>query len=197
MLTPFQPVGPYFHVMLDGLGRVSRLLRDDAIGERITIVGVLRDGAGQPVPDGMIELWQADAEGRYAHPEDPRMPSADAGFWGYGRLDTDDAGCYRFETIKPGRVPGPDGTPEQAPHILVSVYAPGILKRCVTRMYFDGDPANEADPVLQLVPADRRHTLLAKRDGTPGAEAPAKAASYVFDIFLQGENETVFFDIYK
>jgi protocatechuate 3,4-dioxygenase alpha subunit len=179
MLTPFQPVGPYFHVMLDGLGRIPRLARDDARGDRITIAGVLRDGAGQPVADGMIEIWQADAEGRYHHAEDPRMPSADPGFWGYGRVDTDDAGSYRFETIKPGRVPG------QAPHILVSVYAPGILKRCITRMYFDDDPANDADPTLQLVPAHRRHTLLATREG----------AGYRFDIVLQGENETVFFDV--
>jgi protocatechuate 3,4-dioxygenase alpha subunit len=195
MLTPFQPVGPYFHVMLDGLGRIPRLARDDARGERITIAGVLRDGAGQPVADGMIELWQADAEGRYHHPEDPRMASADPGFWGYGRTDTDDSGSYRFETIKPGRVPAADGrlpagTPErhflmQAPHILVSVYAPGILKRCVTRMYFDDDPANDADPMLQLVPAHRRHTLLATREG----------AGYRFDIVLQGENETAFFDV--
>ena len=184
MLTPFQPVGPYFHVMLDGLGRVTALASPEARGERITIEGILRDGDGKPMPDGMIELWQADADGRYAHPEDPRGASADPHFWGYGRVDTDDAGVFRFETIKPGRVPGPDGK-VQAPHILVSVYAPGILLRWVTRLYFDGDPANDTDPVLQLVPAHRRHTLIAKPDGSV----------HRFDIVLQGEGETVFFDV--
>ena len=194
-LTPFQPVGPYFHVMLDGLGRVAVLAGADARGERITVEGVLRDGAGAPMPDGMIEIWQADCEGRYAHPEDPRGASADPQFWGYGRMDTDDAGRFRFDTIKPGPVPAPDGTlsagtPErrslmQAPHILVSVYAPGILKRWVTRMYFEDEAANSTDPVLQLVPADRRHTLIAKRDGS----------TYRFDIALQGQDETVFFDV--
>lgn len=177
-LTPFQPVGPYFHVMLDGLGRVTTLAGPGARGERITIEGTLRDGAGTPMWDGMIEIWQADADGRY-HDGDPH-------FWGYGRVDTDDEGRYRFETIKPGRVPGPDGR-TQAPHVLVNVYAPGIMKRWVTRVYFEGDPANETDPVLQLVPAPRRQTLIAKRNGS----------RYVFDIVLQGEHETVFFDIYK
>ena len=183
-LTPFQPVGPYFHVMLDGLGRVTRLAADGARGERIALAGTLRDGAGAPLADGMIELWQADADGCYRHPEDPRAASADPHFWGYGRVDTDDAGGYRFETIKPGAIPGQDGT-TQAPHLLVSVYAPGILKRLTTRLYFDGDPLNAADPVLSLVPAHRRETLLARRDGS----------GYRFDIVLQGANETVFFAI--
>lgn len=183
-LTPFQPVGPYFHVMLDYLGRVSRLAGDGARGERITIEGVLRDGAGRPLPDGMIEVWQADADGRYHHPEDSASPAADPHFWGYGRVDTDDAGRYRFETIKPGRVAGPSGT-LQAPHILVSVYAPGILTRFTTRLYFEGDSDNDADPILTLVPADRRQTLLATRGGE----------AYRFDIVLQGEGETVFFEV--
>ena len=185
-LTAFQPVGPYFHVMLDRLGRVTTLAGKGARGERITIEGVLRDGAGKPMPDGMIEIWQADADGRYHHPDDARHGSADPHFWGYGRVDTDDAGRYRFETVKPGAVPGPGGI-NQAPHILVNLYAPGIVKRWITRMYFDGDPANETDPVLQLVPASRRHTLLAKPE----------SGKYRFDIVLQGEGETVFFDLYK
>jgi protocatechuate 3,4-dioxygenase alpha subunit len=185
-LTPFQPVGPYFHVMLDGLGRVTALAGPEARGERITIEGVLRDGEGKPLPDGMIELWQADSEGRYAHPEDPRGAAADPHFWGYGRTDTNDAGMFRFETIKPGPVPGSGSdSGMQAPHILVSVYAPGILLRWVTRIYFEDEPANAADPVLQLVPAHRCQTLVAKRDGH----------GYRFDIVLQGEGETVFFDV--
>src|SRR5688500_12227037 len=118
MLTPFQPVGPYFHVMLDGLRRVSTLATAAPARDRMVIEGILRDGAGQPMPDGMIEIWQADAEGRYAHPEDPRAAGTDPQFHGYGRVDTDDAGAFRFETIKPGRVPAPNGT-LQAPHILV------------------------------------------------------------------------------
>ena len=182
-LTPFQPVGPYFHVMLDGLGRLTRLAGDGARGERITIEGVLCDGARRPLADGMIEVWQADAEGRYHHPEDPASSSADPHFWGYGRVDTDDQGRYRLETIKPGRVAGPSDT-MQAPHILVSVYAPGILTRLTTRLYFEGDQANDADAVLTLVPAHRRQTLIAKRDGE----------TYRFDIVLQGEGETVFFE---
>jgi protocatechuate 3,4-dioxygenase alpha subunit len=183
-LTPFQPVGPYFHVMLDGLGRVTKLAGDAARGERITIEGVLRDGAGQPLADGMIEIWQSDADGRFPDADDQRAAQSDPAFWGYGRVDTDDAGCYRFETVRPGRVPGPDGS-LQAPHILVGVFAPGILKRYVTRLYFEDDPANDSDPILRLVPESRRQTLLARRDGS----------TYRFDIVLQGESETVFFEI--
>ena len=183
-LTPFQPVGPYFHVMLDHLGRLTRLAGDGARGERIVLEGTLRDGAGTPLPDGMIEIWHADANGRYRHPDDSAGASADPAFWGFGRVDTDDAGRYRFETIKPGRVAGSDGG-RQAPHILVAVYAPGIVKRFATRVYFEDEAANAADPVLQLVPAHRRGTLLAKKDGT----------AYRFDIVLQGEGETVFFDL--
>jgi protocatechuate 3,4-dioxygenase alpha subunit len=183
-VTPYQPVGPYFHVMLDHLGRVSRLAGDGARGERIAIEGVLRDGAGRPLADGMIEVWQADADGRYRHPEDSASASADPHFWGYGRVDTDDSGRYRLETVKPGRVAGPSGS-TQAPHILVSVYAPGILTRFTTRLYFEGDPANDTDPVLTLVPAHRRQTLIATRNGE----------AYRFDIVLQGEGETVFFEL--
>ena len=183
-MTPFQPVGPYFHVMLDHLGRVTRLAGDGARGERIAIEGILRDGARRPLTDGLIEVWQADADGRYRHPEDAASSSADPHFWGYGRVDTGDEGRYRLETIKPGRVAGPSGT-LQAPHILISVYAPGILTRFTTRLYFEGDPGNDTDPVLLLVPAHRRSTLMATRDGS----------GYRFDIVLQGENETVFFDV--
>ena len=191
MLTPFQPVGPYFHVMLDGLGRITRLAGEGARGQRVTISGVLRDGAGKPLPDGMIEIWQADAEGRYRHPEDPRGEDADTHFWGYGRVDTDDAGAFRFETIKPGAVPGADGVP-QAPHVVVSVYAPGILTRFFTRLYFPDEAANQTDAVLTLVPAHRRHTLVAARDASTALGAGGDG--YRFDIVLQGANETVFFD---
>lgn len=185
-LTPYQPVGPYFHVMLDHLGRITKLAGDGARGERITIEGTLFDGAGTPMPDGMIEIWQADADGRHRHPDDPGGASADPAFWGYGRVDTDDAGRYRFETIKPGRVSG------QAPHVLVAVYAPGIVKRFTTRLYFEDEAANAEDPVLRRVPADRRHTLVATR---PSTSLGASGASYRFDIVLQGERETVFFDV--
>jgi protocatechuate 3,4-dioxygenase alpha subunit len=153
-------------------------------GQRISIEGVLYDGAGAPIPDGLVEIWQADADGRYAHPDDPRGTSADPSFYGYGWRHTGDAGEFRFDTIKPGRVAAPGGD-RQAPHILVSVMGRGILTRFITRLYFDDEAANAQDAILQLVPEARRQTLIAHTT-SPG--------QYRFDIRLQGGNETVFFD---
>ena len=184
-LTPFQPVGPYFHVMLrDEPPGVASLVTADTRGERIVIEGAVRDGAGKPVTDALVEIWQADAGGRYGHPGDPGSPLADASFGGYGRVATDREGRFRFETIRPGRVPGPDAR-LQAPHVLVSLFAPGIVTRCWTRIYFEDEASNAADAVLELVPTARRDTLLARLTA-PGC--------YVFDIILQGSGETVFFE---
>ena len=179
-LTPFQPTGPYPQVMLDLPTGAGIPLDGSARGQHIVIHGTLRDGAGKPFFDAMVETWQADAAGHYAHPADPAASQADPAFWGYQRVATDSDGCFRLWTIKPGAVG------DQAPHILVALYGGGILYRYVTRLYFDDEPRNDADPILAMVPSDRRQTLLARREGTD---------TYRFDIRLQGEDETVFFDV--
>lgn len=183
--TPSQTVGPFFHFALPYPGG-DTLTNDATLGERVTLEGRVTDGAGEAVADALIEIWQANAQGRYNHPDDTQDRQLDPNFNGFGRTCTDEQGHYRFHTIKPGAVPGPDGTP-QAPHIAVSVLGRGILKRMATRLYFEGDPANGADPILALIPRERKGTLIAARidDG----------AAYRFDIRLQGDNETVFFDI--
>jgi len=135
----------------------------------------------------MIELWQADAEGNYNHPEDPGSKNVNAAFRGFGRMPTGEDGACLFETIKPGQVPGPGGR-LQSPHINVSVLGRGLLKRLSTRIYFAGDPSNEADPILALVPAMRRDTLMARPDST-------RPGHWSFDVHLCGEGETVFFDV--
>ena len=188
--TPSQTVGPYLHLGLapaDYKFRevFSAVLADRGIpGTHIRIEGRILDGEGNVAPDAMVEIWQADHQGRYAHPADGR-PLASNSFRGFGRCTTDKGG-FAFATIKPGAVPGPNGT-AQAPHINVGIFSRGLLKRLFTRIYFAGDPANASDPILALVPASRRDTLIAKPD-------PAKPGLYRFDIHLQGAGETVFFD---
>ena len=145
----------------------------------------MSDGAGNPIPDALVEIWQADAAGRYAHPADPHHAAADPSFSGYGWRHTVEDGRFSFDTIKPGAVAGPAGR-LQAPHILVSVMARGILTRFITRLYFEDEPANDHDPILALVPAARRHTL---------DRAAGRRARYQFDIRIQGQGETVFFDL--
>ena len=183
---PSQTVGPFFHLGLTTNAAVGCLAAQEARGERIRLWFRLLGGGGAPVPDGMIELWQADASGKYDHPADAQKREPDPKFCGFGRLATDAEGVCTFETVRPGRVPdGRDGY--QAPHINVSVFARGLLARLCTRVYFEGDPALPEDAVLALVPAERRQTLLAKPGATPG--------DWTFDIHLQGSQETVFFDI--
>jgi protocatechuate 3,4-dioxygenase alpha subunit len=190
-ISPSQTVGPFFHYGLtpgEAYSHVpvsadGHVAARGTPGEHITVTGRVFDGEGQPVPDAMIEIWQADSEGRYAHPNDNR-PRASNTFMGFGRSDTKADGTYRFETIKPGRVPGPGGK-DQAPHLVVAVFGRGMLKHLYTRLYFDGEAANAEDAILALVPADRRSTLIAKREGS----------TYRLDIRLQGEGETVFFDV--
>jgi protocatechuate 3,4-dioxygenase, alpha subunit len=189
--TPSQTVGPFLHVGLVpkayGFREVfSTTVADPGVpGTHIRIEGRIYDGDGNTLPDAMVEIWQADAQGHYAHPADGR-PLASNSFRGFGRSPTDKDGGYRFDTIKPGTVPGPRGAP-QAPHINVGVFSRGILKRLFTRIYFAGDPANAKDPILALVPAARRDTLIAKPD-------PKNPNVFRFDIRIQGANETVFFD---
>ena len=189
--TPSQTVGPYLHIGLVpgpyGVREVfSPVVADAGMpGSHIRIEGRVIDGAGAVMPDAMLEIWQADAQGRYAHPADGR-PLASNSFRGFGRVATGEDGGFFFATVKPGQVKGPDGA-LQAPHINVGLFARGLLKRLFTRIYFAGEPANAADPILALVPAERRTTLLAKPD-------PAKLGLWRFDIHLQGPDETVFFD---
>ncbi len=178
--TPSQTVGPFLAIGLpwrDGVVVVPAGTPD-----AFHVTGRVLDGAGAPVPDAMVETWQADPDGRFAHPDDPRG-AARSGFRGFGRSATGLDGRYRIVTVKPGRLPTPDGGTE-APHLDVSVFARGLLDRVVTRIYFD-DEDNSADPVLASVDPDRRATLVAV--GGPDG--------YRFDIVLQGERETVFFDV--
>jgi protocatechuate 3,4-dioxygenase alpha subunit len=186
--TPSQTVGPFFHFCLTSDKCIVRHIAGPHVkGERILLTVHVLDGNGEAVPDAMIEIWQANSEGKYNHPDDPQQKSLDPGFLGFGRLGTAENGSCEFETIKPGRVQGPGKNP-QAPHLNVAVFGRGMLKQLYTRIYFSGDPANQEDTVLALVPADRRETLMAHREA-------AHPGGWRFDLKLQGEGETVFFDI--
>lgn len=183
-LTPFQTLGPFFSFALPFPG--GDTLADQSMpGTRIVIEGCVRDGAGAPMPDALVDIWQANAQGQYRHPADSHHTPADTPFDGFGRTLTDDDGRFSFTTIKPGPVPAPRGG-SQAPHIVVGLLGRGILTRLVTRIYFEDEPANAADLILGLVPAARRPTLLARR---------VAGARYQFDIVVQGASETVFFDV--
>jgi protocatechuate 3,4-dioxygenase, alpha subunit len=189
-VTPSQTVGPYFKYGLTPNGEyewndafTNNLLTPDVSGERIRVEGKVYDGDGAVVVDCMLEIWQADSQGRFSDPQDTRaLPNSS--FKGFGRCGTDKTGSYAFDTIKPGAVPDPDGRP-QAPHILLAVFARGVLLHLYTRIYFDNETSNADDPILAQVPADRRATLIANKAGNV----------YTFDIHLQGDNETVFFDV--
>lgn len=192
-ITPSQTVGPYFKYGLtpgsdyawnDAFG--NDLVTPDVSGERIRIVGQVFDGDGKVIPDSMMEIWQADAQGRFADPQDARA-APNAAFKGFGRCGADAKGSFEFRTIKPGPVPGPGGKP-QSPHILLAVFARGMTQQAITRIYFEDEAANAADPILALVSADRRVTLTAKRE-------QGDVATYRFDVHLQGDRETVFFDL--
>jgi len=194
--TPSQTVGPFFHYGLSWKGAAD-LVGGSDLGARaelfppehyllaqprprppiaapvIELGGLVLDGNGLPVPDAMVETWQADAEGNYA-----------GAFPGFGRAATGEDGAWRIRTIRPGLVAGP-GNHRQAPHIAIGLFGRGLLKRLATRAYFEGAPENQDDPILSLVPASRRHTLMARAQG----------GAWRFDIVLQGANETVFFDV--
>lgn len=198
--TPWQTVGPFFHYGLPWKGGAdlvgtseigarpelmppehyllaSPSSKGEIAGETIVLEGAVIDADGQVIPDAMVEIWQADAAGRYAQ--------GNTDFIGFGRASTSEDGVYRFRTVRPGSIG--DG---HAPHIAVGVFGRGLLKRLVTRAYFEGDAANAGDEILALVPAQRRDTLVARRVGEEDG-----AAVWRFDIVLQGEAETVFFDI--
>ena len=189
-ITPSQTIGPFFAYALTpaeyGYAPLAGadLVTSDVAGEPIRIAGRLFDGLGQPVPDAMIEIWQADGAGRY--PGSAAGPNS--GFRGFGRAACDAAGAFAFRTVKPGAVPGPAGRP-QAPHVDVGIFARGLLRRLFTRLYFADEPSTEADPILALVAPDRRATLIARRD-----EAAGDPPLYRLDICLQGDRETVFFE---
>ncbi|HEY6409679.1 MAG TPA: protocatechuate 3,4-dioxygenase subunit alpha [Ktedonobacteraceae bacterium] len=188
-LTASQTVGPFFGpALLREDAQRNVLTRPETTGERMRIEGRVLDGDGIPIPDAMVEIWQANAHGRYNHPAGAGQAPLDPSFLGFGRTGTVEDGSYWFETIKPGSVPF-DGAQLQAPHICVTVFARGLLNHLVTRLYFEDEPANAGDPVLHLVPDERRATLLAKR------EQGGAMVVYRFDIVLQGENETAFFNL--
>ncbi len=198
--TASQTAGPYVHIGLiphmagfdifqNNFGNV--LAGAETRGEHIVIEGRVLDGTGTPVRDALLEIWQANAAGRYNHPADRQNKPLDDGFRGWGRTGAEfDTGLYRFETVKPGKVPGRDGR-TMAPHVNFWIVARGINIGLSTRMYFaDEAEANAADPVLSMIEQDvRRGTLIAQRASRGGKPV------YTFDIVLQGDNETVFFDI--
>jgi protocatechuate 3,4-dioxygenase, alpha subunit len=201
-ITPSQTVGRFFAYGVAPNGRCQwdpngsyswketigdNLITPDTSGQKIRIEGRITDGDGAPINDAMLEIWQADAQGRYAHPRDDRA-RPNAKFKGFGRSATDKDGNYSFDTVKPGAVAGPGGQP-QAPHIVFCIFSRGMLRQIYTRLYFSDEAANAGDPILTLVPADRRGTLVAHK--SMRGELPI----YRFDIRVQGENETVFFDI--
>ena len=191
--TPSQTVGPYFAYGLTPaqygypLASIASadLRNPDVEGQQIRIEGRVLDGKGEAVDDAMIEIWQADPQGRYAHPADAR--SGNVAFKGFARCGTgtDAENRFIFDSLKPGSV-----AEEQAPHINVIVFMRGLLSHLYTRIYFADEPeANAKDPVLRSVPAERRGTLIAARDD--GGSVPV----YRFDIRMQGDQETVFFDV--
>jgi protocatechuate 3,4-dioxygenase alpha subunit len=200
--TASQTAGPYVHIGLiphqagfdifqNNFSNV--LVTPETKGERIRIEGRIFDGMGAPTRDILVEIWQANAAGRYSHPADRQEDKPlDPAFRGWGRTGTDfHTGLYTFETIKPGPVVGRHGHKPQAPHVSIWLAARGINIGLATRMYFsDEAEANAADPVLNIVdPPIRRETLIARREERGGDVV------YVFDIHLQGERETVFFDV--
>ncbi len=187
LTTPSQTIGPFFHDALDRRDW-SDLTAAGPAGETLRIEGRILDGDGAPVTDALVEIWQANAAGRYDHPEDTQDRPLDPKFRGFGRTATDAQGFYRFTTIRPGRVPG-RGNTLQAPHISVSIFARGLLKRLATRLYFADEPSNEADPVLGAIddPALRATLLATRSDGEP--------VVYRFDVILSGKGETVFFEV--
>ena len=186
-LTPSQTVGPFLAIGLpwpDGPFVVP-----EGTAGAITIIGRVFDGAGDPVTDALVETWQADPDGWFSHPDDPRGapgPGLPA-FRGFGRCPTGPDGSYLIVTVKPGALPSPDGGTE-APHLDVSVFARGLLDRLVTRIYFPGEAANQADPVLASLDPARAASLVA-------APGPDGTGELRFDIHLQGDQETVFFDV--
>jgi protocatechuate 3,4-dioxygenase alpha subunit len=184
-----QTAGPFFHFGLLQPSWSDLTSGGKAKGDKIALEGRVTDGEGAPLPDAIIEIWQANAAGKYDHPEDAQDKPVDPGFRGFGRAFTDKDGVFRFTTVKPGSVPG-RGNALQAPHIAVSIAARGLLHHLFTRVYFPGEGLNKTDPVLSSIEdRDLQKTLIAAPQGNAG-DMPV----FRFDIVLQGKNETVFFD---
>ena len=198
--TASQTVGPFFHFALAANPALGLIATTGADGERMRLRVRVLDGDGEPVPDALIEIYQADASGNYARSAATAGPGT---FTGFGRLPTDASGACVFETIKPG--PVRVGGETQAPHVNVCVLARGLLRQVYTRIYFAGDAGHDADPVLRLVPSDRVDTLMARRipDGRTLASTgepaeprePGEPPTWDFTVRLQGDGETVFFDL--
>ncbi len=184
--TTSQTVGPFFQLGCAALYR-TELAGPGVSGERVTIQGRVLDGDGLAVPDAVLEVWQADAAGEYAQRVELEAKDSEGAFFGFGRIPTDADGIFRFSTIKPGSVSGPNGT-RQAPHILVSVFARGLLTRLITRIYFPEDPSIESDYVVRKVEAERRGTLMAWSISN-------NREVREWNVILQGKDETVFFDL--
>ncbi|MGA8659278.1 MAG: protocatechuate 3,4-dioxygenase subunit alpha [Chthoniobacterales bacterium] len=184
-LAASQTVGPFFQIGLADLYQTD-LTVPGLAGTIITISGKILDADRLPVPDALVEIWQANSFGKYAHPDDDQDKPLDPGFTGFGRCPTNAEGAFHFRTVKPGSVPSLSGA-AQAPHISVSIFMRGLLNRLVTRIYFSGDERNGADEVLSLVDPARRSTLLARPD-------PVCPNAYRWEVVLQGPQETVFFD---
>jgi protocatechuate 3,4-dioxygenase alpha subunit len=172
-----------------GLGWMNQdnLAAEGIAGERVVIQGRLLDGDAIPVPDAVLEIWQANSYGKYAHPEDTEDKPLDPRFMGFGRVPLNGEGIFRFSTIKPGPVPGPNGK-DQAPHLVISLFMRGLLKRLTTRMYFPNEPLNASDAILNLVDQGRRSTLIAQTTSSG-------AGQLEWNVILQGTHETVFFDL--
>jgi protocatechuate 3,4-dioxygenase alpha subunit len=185
--TPSQTIGPFFHdaLMRDG---VDDLDPGRAAGSPLIVSGTVYDGSGTPIDDAMLEVWQSDGEGRFRHPLDHWEGQVPGSFIGFGRVATDLQGDFRLRSVMPGTVPDPRGG-TQAPHFNLHIFTRGLLDRLTTRIYFEGEPANADDPVLRAADPSRRATLLAVPDGEEDG-----VACYRFDIRLQGEGETIFFD---
>lgn len=177
-----QTAGPFFRIGLIYGKAQNDLVKEDTLGERITLTGVVYDGDGEPIPDALIEIWQPDANGIFNHPSDPLQEQADPHFHGFGRAETRNAGLYEFKTIKPG------SRNEEAPYINLHIFGRGMLVQALTRVYFSDEPANADDPTLNAVEPERRHTLIATREGSDSPPV------FRFDIRMQGEDETVFFN---
>ncbi len=186
LATTWQTVGPYFRIGMERL-MVADIAGEGVEGQRIRVQVRVLDGDDVPIPDAVLEVWQANSHGKYAHPEDTQDKPLEQRFRGYGRIGTDDDGWLRFDTVKPGPVPGP-GDVDQAPHLVVGLMMRGLLKRLVTRMYFPGEVLNQTDPILMLVEGARRKTLVA-RAGVEDVKV------LTWEIHMQGKDETVFFEL--
>ena len=186
--TTSQTVGPFFKIGLRWLEQ-NCLASEGVTGERVAIFGRVLDGDGIPVPDAVLEIWQANSHGKYAHPQDTQDKPLDREFSGFGRVPTDQDGTFHFATIKPGAVPGPNGK-EQAPHLAISIFMRGLQRQLTTRMYFPNDERNLKDPILNLVDTARRATLVAKAMSVTGGVGMLE-----WNVVLQGAHETVFFDL--